>query len=627
MEQPMLFQDKDMGKLVIDVDFDELLKDLRARNRRLFAIACVIIVLSIGAIWVAIEGMVSRPITHLAQASKRLAEGDFAAPLPPTGRDEVGELVQSFDQMRTSISNYQAELISRNESLIKLSHAIEQSPVSIVITDRNGLVEFVNPRFTEVLGYDLREMLGKNIRLLKTEDPAGPSFETIWQTVSAGRIWRGEFRSARKNGEVFQQSVSLSPIKNDRGEITNTVALMEDISEQRALEEQLRQSQKMEAVGLLTGGIAHDFNNILYAITGYGSLVLMKMAQDNPLRHHVDEILSAANRAAKLTQSLLAFSRKQVVKPQPVNVNELINRMEKMLLRLIREDIEFRTILHPAPLTVFIDPGQLEQALINLVTNARDAMPSGGSLIIETGPTSLSEQFAKKHGEVAEGPYVLISVSDTGIGMEEGVRERIFEPFFTTKEQGKGTGLGLSTVYGIVKQHNGYINCYSMPARGTTFKLYFPLVAAPDMELPKVILPEITKGKETVLLAEDDETVREYTISILQEAGYTVMAAANGQEALMKFHEQPGAVDLLLLDVIMPKKNGREVYEEARKVRPGMKVLFTSGYTAELVAEKGIIRGDINFLTKPCSPTDLLRKIREVLEQPVSEEPSRSPSA
>ncbi|MDH4164105.1 MAG: ATP-binding protein [Nitrospirota bacterium] len=617
MEQPVRYQDTDLGKLIVDVDFDEPLKDLHIRHHQLLGITSLVILLSIGIIWLVIERMVSRPVADLAQASKRLAEGDFAAQLPPVQHDEVGELVKNFDQMRLSIRGYQAELITRNESLNKLFHAVEQSPVSIVITDRNGIVEYVNPKFNDVMGYGPGEMLGKDILILKAGTEAAPDFEAIWQEILSGKTWRGEFQSVRKNGKLFWQFASLSPIQNDKGGITHAVALLEDISERRALEDQLRQAQKMEAVGLLTGGIAHDFNNILSAIIGYGSILRMKMAAGDPLRNNVDEILHASERAAALIRSLMAFSRKQVANPTNVNVNECINRMEKLLLRTLREDIEFRTMLHRASLTIFIDPVQMEQVLINLATNARDAMPQGGSLIIETARVRLDERFRIRHGEAAIGTYVMISVSDTGIGMDKKTQEHIFEPFFTTKEPGRGTGLGLSMVYGIVKQNNGYINCYSTPGKGTTFKIYLPMVAAPRETLPTEPVFEIQRGTERILLAEDDEPLRKYTKTILEEAGYTVVEASNGIEAVERFKERPDAVDLLLLDVIMPKKNGKEAYEEIRRTRPGIKVLFTSGYTAELIGQQGMLNNHVNFLSKPCTPNELLGKVRAVLESSV----------
>lgn len=618
MEQPIGIQNTDLGKLIVDVDFDEPLRDMRVRLRQLFAITGVIILLSITVIWLIIERMVSRPVTDLATASRHLAEGDFGAPLPRTGHDEVGELVQSFGRMRAAIGGYQRELISRNESLNKLSHAIEQSPVSIVIADRSGQIEFVNPRLTELLGRAPEELLGKDLRILKGGDAAGPDFDAIWQQLLAGTTWRGEFPSARKNGELIWQSVTLSPVLNDQGGVTHAVALLEDISERRTLEEQLRQAQKMEAVGLLTGGIAHDFNNILSAIIGYGSILRMKMATADPLRSAVDQILHAAERAAGLIRSLMAFSRKQVINPVNLNVNDCINRMEKLLLRILREDIEFKTILHRAPLTVYIDPTQLEQILINLVTNARDAMPTSGMLIIETEKVRLDEQFQRRHGEPATGPAVMISVSDTGIGMDKKTQDRIFEPFFTTKEPGRGTGLGLSTVYGIVKQNNGFINCYSSPGKGTTFKIYFPLVAATGAIEVEEPVQDLKRGTERILLAEDDESLRTYTKIILEEAGYSVIEATNGAEAVERFRAQPDAVDLLLLDVIMPKKNGREVCEEILRMRPGVRALFTSGYTAELIEQKGMLHGRFHFIPKPCTPSDLLRKVRDVLDAPAS---------
>jgi nitrogen-specific signal transduction histidine kinase/CheY-like chemotaxis protein len=391
-----------------------------------------------------------------------------------------------------------------------------------------------------------------------------------------------------------------------------------DVSERKRLEDQLRHSQKMEAVGLLAGGIAHDFNNILTAIIGYGSLTKMKLNPGDQLMHNVDEIIASAERGAALTQSLLAFSRKQLINPQPVNISNIIERVSKLLLRLIGEDIKLETVPASADLIVIADSGQIEQVLMNLVTNARDSMPDGGFLNIETRQVVLDEGFIASHGYGKPGDYALIALSDTGIGMESKTAERIFEPFFTTKEMGHGTGLGLSIVYSIVKQHEGYINVYTEPGKGTTFKIYLPLAKLTNDEVVKLnpaVPPIQNQGNETVLVAEDDEPLRRLVGSVLEEFGYTVIVAADGEEAMRKIREHGEQIQLLLLDVIMPKKNGKEVYEEARRLIPGVKALFASGYTADIVHKKGILDEGLDFVSKPISPNELLRKVREVLDK------------
>jgi two-component system cell cycle sensor histidine kinase/response regulator CckA len=388
-----------------------------------------------------------------------------------------------------------------------------------------------------------------------------------------------------------------------------------DISERKRLEDQLRQSQKMESIGTLTGGISHDFNNILTAIIGYGSLLRMKMTDDDPLRHNVDQILASANRAASLTQGLLAYSRKQVLNPQRVNLNEVILKVERLLARLIGDDVEFKCILTDKEVTVLADAGQLEQIMMNLVTNARDAMPDGGYLYVETQRVDLDEVTAKAHDVRKPGTYALILVTDSGMGMDQQTQERIFDPFFTTKDVGKGTGLGLAMVYGIIKQHNGFIEVESEVGRGTTLKIYLPVAQGATEETHSSDLPAVKRGTETILVAEDDETVRNFITTILTQFGYSVIQAENGEDAVKKFMANRGAIKLLLLDVMMPKKNGKEVYDKIRIFEPDIRTLFLSGYSADIMSQKGLLEKGLNFLYKPVPMNDLLRKVREILDR------------
>lgn len=393
---------------------------------------------------------------------------------------------------------------------------------------------------------------------------------------------------------------------------------MEKERERQRLEAQLLQSQRMEAVGQLAGGIAHDFNNILTAIIGYGNLLLMKMAGDDPGRIHVGHILEASDKAAQLARRLLAFSRKQIINPVPVDLNDVIRNVGNLLARIIGEDIELKIALTDEPLTVMADIGQIEQVLMNLCTNARDAMPEGGLLAIESGRTHMDTHFTSTHGFGTAGDFALLTVTDSGPGMDEETRVRIFEPFFSTKEVGKGTGLGLSIVYGIVKQHRGYIDVYTDPGKGTTFKIYLPLAG---LEAEKRVLPTFSqgalpRGSERILLAEDDPAVRQLNRSVLKDFGYAIIEAADGEEAIARFKEEGGTVDLLILDVVMPKRNGKEVLDEIRKTHQATKAIFMSGYTANVIHRKGILEQDVDFLMKPVSLGDLLRKIREVLDRP-----------
>jgi nitrogen-specific signal transduction histidine kinase len=390
---------------------------------------------------------------------------------------------------------------------------------------------------------------------------------------------------------------------------------MRDMTEHRKLEQQLRESQKREAIGQLAGGIAHDFNNILSAIVGYGGMMQMKMSPDDANRLNVEQILVAADRAANLTHSLLAFSRKQIINPKPINLNDIISKAEKLLSRLIREDVELRTQTANRDLTVWADSLQIEQVLMNLATNARDAMPTGGQLILKTEEIDLNDELMMQGGILRPGRYALLTVTDTGSGMDEETLEKIFEPFFTTKEVGKGTGLGLAMVYGIIKQHNGYILASSQPGKGTTFSIYLPLTepAAREPESMQTGSPA-PRGTETILMAEDNDAVRKMTSTMLNGHGYVVIEAADGEEALRQFREHQDSIHLIILDVVLPKKNGKEVYEEVKRTRPGIKVLFTSGYTADVIHSKGIVDEGLHFISKPASIRELLQKVRDVLD-------------
>jgi signal transduction histidine kinase/CheY-like chemotaxis protein len=402
--------------------------------------------------------------------------------------------------------------------------------------------------------------------------------------------------------ELRQRIAEMATLESERSQTED---------EKEKLHAQLLQSQKMEAVGQLAGGISHDFNNILTAITGYAHIMKMKMNEDDPLRKYTDHLLSLSDRAANLIQSLLAFSRKQVTNPRPVNINEVIRTVEKLLLRLIGEDIRVERELTENNLIVMADVGQLEQVLMNLATNALDAMPAGGLLSIRTEMSDIDHEFIKEHGFGEEAQYALISVTDTGAGMDRETSRKIFEPFFTTKEVGKGTGLGLAMAYGIIKQHNGYIYVYSEPGQGTTFKIYLPLTQATTEELT----PEPVRAEtETILLAEDEAVVREFTKKLLEEYGYTVIEAIDGEDAIEKFKMYGDRIQLLILDAIMPKKTAREVYGEIKIMNPDIKVLFTSGYPADIVHKNNIEEGFV-FIEKPVSPMTILKKVRETLDK------------
>jgi two-component system NtrC family sensor kinase len=614
-EKPINYLDVNLGKLILVEDYGPRLTAVWKRHRELMISLLTIIGAFFLTVWLTIERIVSRPVKRLASASRRLADGDFNVPLLKMGRDEIGTLVESFSDMRDAIHGYQEELIQKNESLIKLSLAIEQSPVSIMITDAAGDIEFTNPKFSEVTGYAGKEVIGKNPRFLKSGDTPREAYKTLWAGISSGNVWHGEFHNRKKNGELFWESASISPVRNTEGIITHYIAVKEDITERKKLEEQLRQSQKLEAIGQLAGGIAHDFNNMLTAIIGYAHLLAMKIEKGSETRLYLDQILSSAEKSANLTRQLLAFSRKQIIAPEETDLNALIKKMEKLLLRLISEDIELKTELAYTDLTVMVDPGQIEQVLMNLCTNARDAMPHGGMLAIGTDVVELDEACLKTQELPGPGKYAILSVTDTGMGMDEKTRQRIFEPFFTTKEMGKGTGLGLSIVYGIIKQHNGNITVYSEPGKGTTFKIYLPLVKSRNENEEAVEVVPPRGNAETILIAEDNEEVRVLTKNVLEEYGYRVIEAVDGEDAVTKFIDNKDMIRLVMIDVIMPKKSGKEAVNEIKKTKPDVKVLFASGYTVDIINKKGILEEGIDFISKPVTPRDLLVKIRQVLDK------------
>ena len=412
--------------------------------------------------------------------------------------------------------------------------------------------------------------------------------------------------SVRSTDEIGRLATDINTVLDAYGR---------NVSEQRKLQQQLLQAQKMEAVGQLAGGIAHDFNNILTAIMGYGSLLQMKINGDALLNDYVKQILDGANRAAEVTKSLLAFSRKQIINPSPADLNDVVRGIEKLLSRLIGEDIEITTTLSSKDVVSMVDAGQIEQVLMNLTTNARDAMPDGGRLFLRTEVVELDDFSVQRYGYGEPGMYAVLSVSDTGIGINQEIREKIFEPFFTTKETGKGTGLGLAMVYGIIKQHGGYINVYSEPGNGTTFKIYLPAMQSKkDILLGSSDETQPRGGTETILVAEDDEQLRQLSEMILTQNGYTVISAKDGEDAINKFIDHKNEIQLVIIDVIMPKKSGKEAYDRIKAMSPSIKVLFSSGYTGDRIDSYILSKEDCSFINKPVSPKDLLRKVRELLD-------------
>ncbi len=501
------------------------------------------------------------------------------------------------------------------EELRKLSAAVEQSQISIVITDARGNIEFINRKFTEVTGYTREEVFGKNVRILKSGEHPTEFYELFWNIITSGKEWQGEFQNKRKDGQLYWEKVSISPIKNTEGVITHFFGVMEDIAEQKHLERQLIQAQKMEAIGSLAGGVAHDFNNLLGVIIGYSDFLLTRIDKQDQTGKFIEEIKKAGHRAASLTDQLLAFSRRQALQPEVLDLNRVVGDIEKMLRRLIGEDINLITDFGPELDPVKADRGQVEQVLMNLVINARDAMAGGGRITIKTENAAIDELYCKIYSYARPGRFVCLSVTDTGTGMDNETISHIFEPFFTTKKEGQGTGLGLSVIYGIVKQHEGWVNVYSEPGEGSVFRVYLtasPVSGEAGAE-EEISLKELRGSGERVLLVEDEKMLCEFASGVLRENGYTVFAAKNAEEALNLFEREKGDFHILFSDSVLPDKTGIELVDQLLSRKPGLKVLMTSGYLDKksqwtIIQEKGF-----NFIHKPYTLTGLLQALKEAM--------------
>jgi signal transduction histidine kinase len=510
---------------------------------------------------------------------------------------EIGDKVLS----KSEEMSYQA---SKNLELISSAHVVKINKVKTIL--------YITITLTFLIGIII------SVRLTMSITKPAQELVNATRAIASGDLgYTVSYKDRTELGEIASNFNAMSlALKESYKQLQDEIVERKQAEEEKKkLESQLLHSQKLEAVGQLAGGVAHDFNNILTAIIGYGDLMQLEMKEDDPLRIDIDHILSSAERAVHLIQSLLAFSRKQIINSQPVNLNEIVTSVGKLLLRVIGEDIKLKTVLAGEDITVMADSGQIEQVLMNLATNARDAMPEGGILSVETGHIEIDEEFTKAHGYGKPGKYAYISVTDSGEGMDEETRQRIFEPFFTTKEVGKGTGLGLSTVYGIIKQHDGFVDVYSKPGKGTKFKIYLSAIKAEVKEAEITEPSSVQRGTETVLIAEDDESVRGLIKDILQRYGYRVIEAGDGEEAIEKYKEKEEEIDLLLLDVIMPKRKGKEVYEKVKEIKPDIKVLFLSGYSEGFLQKEGVLEKGLNLIFKPVAVNGLLRTVREVLDK------------
>jgi two-component system, cell cycle sensor histidine kinase and response regulator CckA len=531
-----------------------------------------------------------------------------------------GTLSALYDEKRTvqGFAKITRDLTAkrRNDELLQsvLNHTLD----GIVGIDERGTISMMNRAGEKIFGRSASEVVGQNVKMLMPEPYHGEHDAYLGnykRTREAKIIGIGrEVQGLRKDGSTFPLDLAVTEFQLDNQRYF--VGIVRDISEKKKLEAQLHQSQKMEAFGQLAGGVAHDFNNLLTVISGYSEMLLTKLPPDDPKIKMVDQVRRAGERASSLTRQLLAFSRQQVLEPKVLDLNVIVSDLEKMLRRLIGEDVQFTIVLALAISAVKVDAGQIEQVIINLAVNARDAMPQGGKLTIETRDAELDESYAKTHPEARGGRFVLVAISDTGCGMTPDVKARIFEPFYTTKGVGQGTGLGLAVVHGIVKQSGGNIDVYSEVGVGTTVRIYLPAVeqpvassAAHGLELP-------SRGSETILLVEDEESVRELATFVLQECGYTVMTAPEGLAALSLVASCREKIDLLLTDVVMPQMGGRKLAETLLAEHPELRVLFMSGYTDDAVVRHGVLQANANFLQKPFTPNSLAKKVREVLDHP-----------
>ncbi|HVN18971.1 MAG TPA: ATP-binding protein [Dongiaceae bacterium] len=515
-----------------------------------------------------------------------------------------------------ALHSLQIEQQSTEESLRKLSRAVEQSADAVVITDSHGVIEYVNPAFETLTGYSPAEAHGQTPRILKSGEQGAEVYQEMWRTILAGDVFRGILVNRKKNGELYYVEESICPVRDSDGHITHFISNGRDLTERIRLEAQLLQAQKMDAIGRLAGGVAHDFNNLLTIITSYSELALDSVPENSPLEAKIQEILQAARRAAELTRQLLAFSRKQPQALRVVDLNSVVSTIAKTLPRLIGEDIDFAFARGEGLGRVRIDPVQLEQVLMNLAANARDAMPQGGHLQIETSDVHLDDDYV--HGKPAvipKGHYALITVSDDGGGIPPEDLPHIFEPFYTTKPSGKGTGLGLATVYGIVKQNNGFIWVYGEPGAGTVFKIYLPCVNARGekgdngQQEAQVQID----GSETILLVEDEAAVRQPTAEFLRLHGYNVIEARDGLDALALAKEH-SAIDLVVSDVVMPRMSGGALAKEVARIRPVTQFLFVSGYAGKTILDHKVVDLETNFLQKPYTLRQLASKIRGALE-------------
>ncbi|MEI6208972.1 MAG: PAS domain S-box protein [Desulfuromonadales bacterium] len=554
------------------------------------------------------------------QAEEQYQSGE-AMPSQPLSPEQTARVLRELqvhqielEMQKEELSRSQAELEVAAAKLRQLSRAVEQSPVTTMITNKQGVIEFVNVKFTELTGYSAEEAVGQNPRVLKSGQTPPETYQKLWSTITAGKTWEGEFVNKRKDGSLFYEHAKISALRDDKGVITHYLAVKEDITEKRSISEQLIHAQKMESIGQMAGGLAHDLNNILTVINGYASLIQLEVKQNPEQSQYITTILSASSKAASLTRSLLAYSRKQEMHQENQDLNQLIESVGAFVKRIIHDNIEFAFSLAAEPLVAYVDTVQIEQVLLNLATNARDAMPNGGTFRITTAVGSIDESFIAGHGCGLSGRCAIISVSDTGHGMNAQTKLRVFDPFFTTKEVGRGTGLGLAMVAGIIKQHGGFVELESALGEGSVFHLYLPLIPAKAaVSAPVTAEVHREKASGTVMIIEDDELTRTMLEELLTRTGYTVIAAVDGQDAVEKFAVHKDEIQLVISDVVMPRKSGKEACDEIRRISGTMKFIFVSGHANNVIEREGDLGTDAELFIKPVLPFVLLKRIRELI--------------
>lgn len=621
--------------LVIETD-TSVIKDLLAMNRTRMIQWGFILLVGIAMVGTGLTLLLIWPLNRLhGKALQAIREYSGAGLDADPRGNELSTLVRANDVMLDTIKNHLAERTRAEDAFRETSHTlhalIEASPLAVVVSDAFGTVHVWNPAAVRMFGWTEAETVGHPNPLLSSG--RNPELRAACDLVLHGeRFSNAEICGRTRAGSEIFLAFSGAPLLDAQGEIASMMAIMTDTTDAKKAEEalhrseeNLRQSLKMEAVGKLAGGVAHDFNNLLSVITGYSELLLTRTDGRDPARREIEEIHKAGERAAVLTQQLLAFSRRQVLKPKRLRMDEVAENLGKMLRRLIGEDIDFITESQEDLWTVRADPSQIEQILMNLCVNARDAMLAGGKLVVSTANVTLETPLVERELTIPPGRYATLRVADNGNGMDEEILSRIFEPFFTTKDLGKGTGLGLATVYGIVKQSEGYIRVVSAPGEGTTFSVYLPAAEGEEPEteedLPKAECGG-PAGKWTILLAEDEEMVRELAIEIFQEAGYTVLDAPNGADALAISDRYDGCIDLLVTDLVMPGMNGIELARRVCDSRPGIIVLFMSGYAEDARERLGDLDEGRAFLQKPITPTKLSRIVREIFSERAAATPA-----